>query len=84
LQLTASIGALKGTRTPDPLLRRQMLYPAELSAQVVFFTTKIIITHVALIIKVFLPLNGLSAILGGKISFSNRSSKSPEETPGFL
>ena len=55
LQLTASIGALKGTRTPDPLLRRQMLYPAELSAQVVFFTTKIIITHVALIIKVFLP-----------------------------
>ena len=27
------IGALKGTRTPDPLLRRQMLYPAELSAQ---------------------------------------------------
>ena len=49
------IGALKGTRTPDPLLRRQMLYPAELSAQVVFFTTKIIITHVALIIKVFLP-----------------------------
>ena len=27
------IGALRGTRTPDPLLRRQMLYPAELSAQ---------------------------------------------------
>ena len=26
------IGALKGTRTPDPLLRRQMLYPAELQA----------------------------------------------------
>ena len=26
------VGALKGTRTPDPLLRRQMLYPAELSA----------------------------------------------------
>ncbi len=25
-------GTLKGTRTPDPLLRRQMLYPAELSA----------------------------------------------------
>ena len=25
-------GALRGTRTPDPLLRRQMLYPAELSA----------------------------------------------------
>ena len=23
---------LEGTRTPDPLLRRQMLYPAELSA----------------------------------------------------
>ena len=29
------IGALKGTRTPDPLLRRQMLYPAELSAQMI-------------------------------------------------
>lgn len=27
-------GALRGTRTPDPLLRRQMLYPAELSAQI--------------------------------------------------
>ena len=27
-------GALRGTRTPDPLLRRQMLYPAELSARV--------------------------------------------------
>ncbi len=31
--LTLEFGALKGTRTPDPLLRRQMLYPAELSAQ---------------------------------------------------
>ena len=30
--LPKSIGALKGTRTPDPLLRRQMLYPAELLA----------------------------------------------------
>ena len=28
------IGALKGTRTPDPLLRRQMLYPAELQAHI--------------------------------------------------
>ena len=27
-------GALRGTRTPDPLLRRQMLYPTELSAQI--------------------------------------------------
>ena len=27
-------GTLKGTRTPDPLLRRQMLYPAELSAHI--------------------------------------------------
>ncbi len=25
-------GALEGTRTPDPLLRRQLLYPAELQA----------------------------------------------------
>ena len=25
-------GALEGTRTPDPLLRRQLLYPAELRA----------------------------------------------------
>ena len=29
-------GALKGTRTPGLLLRRQLLYPAELSAQMVF------------------------------------------------
>ena len=27
-------GALEGTRTPDPLLRRQMLYPPELQAPV--------------------------------------------------
>ena len=27
-------GTLKGIRTPDPLLRRQMLYPTELSAHV--------------------------------------------------
>ena len=27
-----SLGTLGGTRTPDPLLRRQMLYPAELQA----------------------------------------------------
>ena len=26
------LGALEGTRTPDPLLRRQLLYPAELRA----------------------------------------------------
>ena len=28
-------GAPEGTRTPDPLLRRQMLYPAELQAPIV-------------------------------------------------
>ncbi len=27
-------GALEGTRTPDPLLRRQLLYPAELQAHI--------------------------------------------------
>ena len=27
------LGALEGTRTPDPLLRRQLLYPPELQAQ---------------------------------------------------
>ncbi len=31
-QLSRSYGALEGTRTPDPLLRRQLLYPAELQA----------------------------------------------------
>ena len=30
-------GAPEGTRTPDPLLRRQMLYPAELQAPVYRF-----------------------------------------------
>ena len=29
-----SFGALEGTRTPDPLLRRQLLYPAELQAHI--------------------------------------------------
>ena len=29
-------GALGGTRTPDPLLRRQLLYPPELQAQTIF------------------------------------------------
>ena len=28
------LGALEGTRTPDPLLRRQLLYPAELLAHI--------------------------------------------------
>ena len=28
------LGALEGTRTPDPLLRRQLLYPPELQAQI--------------------------------------------------
>ena len=28
-------GALEGTRTPDPLLRRQLLYPPELQAQLI-------------------------------------------------
>ena len=27
-------GALEGTRTPDPLIRSQVLYPAELPAQI--------------------------------------------------
>ena len=34
LMRTDFFGTLRGTRTPDPLLRRQMLYPAELSAQI--------------------------------------------------
>ena len=29
------LGTLGGTRTPDPLLRRQMLYPAELQAHII-------------------------------------------------
>ena len=33
-------GAPGGSRTPDPLLRRQMLYPAELQAQRACLTTK--------------------------------------------
>ena len=33
LSYTHHIGAPEGTRTPGPLLRRQMLYPAELQAQ---------------------------------------------------
>ena len=32
---TRRLGALEGTRTPDPLLRRQLLYPPELRAHVV-------------------------------------------------
>ena len=28
------LGALEGTRTPDPLLRRQLLYPPELQAHI--------------------------------------------------
>ena len=34
-KLVEFFGTLKGTRTPDPLLRRQMLYPAELSAHII-------------------------------------------------
>ena len=34
LSYTHHIGAPEGTRTPGPLLRRQMLYPAELQARV--------------------------------------------------
>ena len=34
LRYTHHIGAPEGTRTPGPLLRRQMLYPAELQAPV--------------------------------------------------
>ena len=33
LSYTHHIGALEGTRTPDPLLRRQLLYPPELQAR---------------------------------------------------
>ena len=36
-------GTLKGIRTPDPLLRRQMLYPAELSAHSLFNLDEFII-----------------------------------------
>ena len=32
--LCGFLGALEGTRTPDPLLRRQLLYPPELQAQI--------------------------------------------------
>lgn len=32
LSYTHHIGALEGTRTPGPLLRRQLLYPPELQA----------------------------------------------------
>ena len=46
------IGTLKGIRTPDPLLRRQMLYPTELSARVLFATFGII-TYLVQIIKCF-------------------------------
>ena len=40
-------GALKGTRTPDLLVRSQSLYPAELSAhfRAVIFDCPYIITH---------------------------------------
>ena len=31
---TVLIGALEGTRTPDPLLRRQLLYPPELQTHI--------------------------------------------------
>ena len=34
LRYTHHIGAPEGTRTPGPLLRRQVLYPAELQAPV--------------------------------------------------
>ena len=34
-------GALEGTRTPDPLLRRQLLYPPELQAHIKFFAEKL-------------------------------------------
>ena len=50
------IGTLKGIRTPDPLLRRQMLYPTELSAHVLFATFGII-TYLVQIIKCFVKKN---------------------------
>ena len=34
LRYTNHIGAPEGTRTPGPLLRRQVLYPAELQARI--------------------------------------------------
>ena len=34
LRYTHHIGAPEGTRTPGPLLRRQVLYPAELQARI--------------------------------------------------
>src|SRR3989338_5886720 len=38
---TVFIGAPRGIRTPDPLIRSQVLYPAELWAQAVFITFNI-------------------------------------------
>ena len=35
LRHKSQIGAPEETRTPDPLLRRQMLYPAELLARII-------------------------------------------------
>ena len=46
-------GALKGTRTPDLLIRSQTLYPAELSAHT-FFNATNIITQYFYKIKYFL------------------------------
>ena len=43
MRVVEKYGAPGGTRTPDPLLRRQTLYPAELRARIldsfIYFTT---------------------------------------------
>ena len=41
LRYTHHIGAPEGTRTPGPLLRRQVLYPAELQAPVCPYWTNV-------------------------------------------
>ena len=37
---TAFSGAMEGTRTPGPLLRRQLLYPTELLARIQYFAAR--------------------------------------------
>ncbi len=58
LALFLFFGALKGTRTPDPLLRRQMLYPAELSARVTKTVSLCIIAYIYVKIKGKLQFKG--------------------------
>ena len=49
---TAAFGALKGTRTPDLLIRSQTLYPAELPAHAL--KARYILPSKLLIVKAFL------------------------------